>query len=236
MDAIDVLWITAGLGCDGDTVAMTAATQPSIEDLVLGAVPGVPRVALHNPVLAFQNGAEFLETFYRAAEGKLGPFILVVEGSIPNESNHAEGCWAGFGSDPATGQPISTCSWIDRLVPQAWAVMAIGTCSAYGGIHAMAGNPTGCMGLPDYLGWQWRSRANVPIVCIPGCPVQPDNFTQTLLYLLQQYAGLAQMIALDEVLRPRWLFAETAHARTATAAATTNRPISPRCSATARAS
>jgi homoserine acetyltransferase len=24
---IDVLWITAGLGCDGDTIAMTAATQ-----------------------------------------------------------------------------------------------------------------------------------------------------------------------------------------------------------------
>ena len=34
---IDVLWITAGLGCDGDTIAMTAATQPSIEDILLGA-------------------------------------------------------------------------------------------------------------------------------------------------------------------------------------------------------
>ena len=33
---IDILWITAGLGCDGDTIAMTAATQPSIEDIVLG--------------------------------------------------------------------------------------------------------------------------------------------------------------------------------------------------------
>jgi hypothetical protein len=29
---IDVLWITAGLGCDGDTIAMTAATQPSLEN------------------------------------------------------------------------------------------------------------------------------------------------------------------------------------------------------------
>ncbi len=29
---IDVLWMTAGLGCDGDTIAVTAATQPSIED------------------------------------------------------------------------------------------------------------------------------------------------------------------------------------------------------------
>ena len=28
-DMIDVLWITAGLGCDGDTIAMTAASQPA---------------------------------------------------------------------------------------------------------------------------------------------------------------------------------------------------------------
>lgn len=40
---IDVLWITAGLSCDGDSVSMTAATLPSIEDVVLGAIPGIPR-------------------------------------------------------------------------------------------------------------------------------------------------------------------------------------------------
>jgi hydrogenase small subunit len=75
----------------------------------------------------------------------------------------------------------------------------------------MAGNPTGCMGLPDYLGWGWRSSAGIPIVCIPGCPVQPDNFTETLLYLLNQAAGRAPMIPLDAMLRPTWLFAETVH-------------------------
>ena len=47
---IEVLWITAGLGCDGDTIAMTAATQPSIEDVILGALPWIPKVNLHNPV------------------------------------------------------------------------------------------------------------------------------------------------------------------------------------------
>ena len=40
---IDVLWVTAGLGCDGDTIAMTAATQPSIEDIVLGGIPWIPK-------------------------------------------------------------------------------------------------------------------------------------------------------------------------------------------------
>ncbi len=95
--------------------------------------------------------------------------------------------------------------WIDRLAPKALAVVGAGTCATYGGIHAMEGNPTGCMGLADYLGWDWRSKAGLPIVNVPGCPVQPDNFMETLLYLLYQVAGLAPMIPLDDQLRPTWL-------------------------------
>jgi hydrogenase small subunit len=209
--AIDILWLTAGLGCDGDTISVTAATQPSIEDILLGAMPGLPQVKLHNPVLAYEVGDDFLKDWHRAGEGKLDPFILVVEGSIPNETNKREGYWAAMGTDARTGQPIPTCDWIDRLAPKAWAVVAAGTCAAYGGIHAMAGNPTGCMGLADYLGGTWRSMAGIPIVNVPGCPVQPDNFTETLLYLLYQAAGRAPMIPLDEQLRPTWLFGQTVH-------------------------
>lgn len=208
---VHLIWITAGLGCDGDTVAMTAATNPSIEDLVLGGLPGIPRVHLHNPVLAYEVGDDFIRILERAAAGDLDPFILMVEGSIPDERNKAEGYWAAIGTDRATGQPITTCEWIDRLAPRAWAVMGAGTCATYGGIHAMAGNPTGCMGLPDDLGWEWKSSAGIPIVCLPGCPIQPDNFIETLLYLLRQATGHAPMIPLDELLRPRWLFAETVH-------------------------
>src|SRR3979411_2386620 len=82
---VHILWITAGLSCDGDTISITAATQPSIEDVILGAIPGLPKVHLHNPVLAFEVGDDFMKHFYLAAEGKLEPFVLVVEGSIPNE-------------------------------------------------------------------------------------------------------------------------------------------------------
>src|SRR5205085_7843941 len=113
---------------------------------------------------------------------------------------------AAMGNDPRSGQPITRNEWIDRLAPKAWAVVAAGTCATYGGIHAMAGNPTGCMGLADYLGGQWKSAAGIPIVNVPGCPVQPDNFIEALLYLLYQAAGLAPMIPLDEALRPTWLF------------------------------
>ena len=112
---LDILWITAGLGCDGDTIAMTAATQPSIEDLVLGAIPRIPEVTLHNPVLAYEVGDHFLDPFHRAAQGKLEPFLLVVEGSIPDETNKQAGYWAAMGTDPATGQPITTCEWLDAV-------------------------------------------------------------------------------------------------------------------------
>ncbi len=210
VDHIAILWLSAGLSCDGDTIAMTAATQPSIEELVLGALPWIPRVTLHNQFLSYQNGDEFVEAFRLGARDQLGAFLLVVEGSIPDETLSGDGYWATFGTDDA-GQPVPTCDWIDQLAPHAWAVVAAGTCATYGGIHAMQGNPTGCMGLPDYLGWEWKSRAGIPIVCVPGCPVQPDNMTETLLYLLHMAAGHAPMIPLDDVLRPTWLFGETVH-------------------------
>ena len=208
---MDILWLTAGLGCDGETVSLTAATQPGLEELISGALPWASSIKLHNPFFAYDVGEDFLAPFYRGAEGKLDPFLLVVEGSIPNENNKQEGYWASFGTDRVTGQPIPTCDWIDRLAPRAWAVVAVGTCATYGGIHAMEGNPTGAMGLPDYLGWQWKSTAGIPIVCVPGCPAQPDNMTETFLYLLHQWAGRAPMIPLDDSLRPTWLFGETVH-------------------------
>jgi hydrogenase small subunit len=208
---IDILWMTAGLGCDGDTIAVTAATQPSIEDLVSGTLPWIPKVNFHNSFLAYENGDEFVRYFREAAEGRRSPFIFVVEGSIPNEKNKEEGYWATFGTDATTGQPITTCDWIDQLAPKAWAVVAAGTCATYGGIHGMEGNPTGCMGLADYLGWQWKSQAGIPIVCVPGCPVQPDNFTEVLFYLLNMAAQRAPMIPLDDALRPTWLFGSTVH-------------------------
>ena len=208
---VHILWITAGLGCDGESVSITAATQPSIEDIVMGGLPGIPKVRFLNPFYSYENADEYIAYLEAAEKDKLNPFILVIEGSVPNEQIKDEGYWAGLGTDKQTGQPITTCEWIDRLAPKAWAVMAVGTCAAYGGIHAMAGNPTGAMGLPDYLGWDWKSRGDIPLVCIPGCPTQPDNLTETLLYLLYQAVERAPMITLDSELRPTWLFGETVH-------------------------
>jgi hydrogenase small subunit len=162
-------------------------------------------------VLAYETGEDYMKPFRKAAEGKLGPFVLVIEGSIPNEQINGDGYWTSFGNDLVTGEPITINQWIDMLAPKAWAVVAVGTCATYGGIHAMAGNPTGCMGLSDYLGWDFRSIADIPIVNVPGCPVQPDNFMETVTWLLMQAAGRAPMIPLDDKLRPTWLFGKTVH-------------------------
>jgi hydrogenase small subunit len=209
---VHILWMNGGLGCDGDSVALTAATQPSIEEIALGALPGLPPVAVHWPLIEYSlGGEEFMSWWWKAERGEIDPFVLVVEGSIPNESIKKEGYWAAFGNNPKTGQPMTTNEWIDRLAPKALAIMAVGTCATYGGIHAMAGNPTGAMGLPDYLGWNWKSKAGIPIVCVPGCPIHPDNLSETILYLLYMAAGVAPMIPLDEALRPTWLFGHTVH-------------------------
>jgi hydrogenase small subunit len=206
---VHVMWMTAGLGCDGDSVALTSATNPSIEDLLRGTLPGTPRIALYNAMIAFETGDEFVEAFERAATGKLEPFILVLEGAIPNEELSGEGHWAGFGVDQRTGQPITTNSWIDRLARRASAVVAVGTCAAYGGIPAMRGNPTGAMGLRDYLGHEWASQSGVPIINLPGCPVQPDSMTQLLLQLAHHVCGLEPLPELDEQGRPRAWFDRT---------------------------
>jgi hydrogenase small subunit len=206
---VHILWLTSGLGCDGDSVAMTGATSPSLEDLLHGVLPGMPRIAIYNSLLAFESGEEFMAPFWNAAAGRLDPFLLVLEGSVPNEQINGDGYWAALGVDPDTGDPIPTNAWIDRLAPRAAAVLALGTCAAYGGIPAMRGNATGAMGLRDYLGPDWVSRRGLPIVNLPGCPVQPDNITETLLHVALHLGGVQDMIELDGQGRPTYLFGRT---------------------------
>ena len=77
--------MTSGLGCDGDSVAMTSATSPSLEDLLFGLVPGAPPIVLYNAMLAYDSGEQFIALFERARPARLDPFVLVLEGSVPNE-------------------------------------------------------------------------------------------------------------------------------------------------------
>ena len=73
-----------------------------------------------------------------ASEGKLDPFVLVLEGSFPIDEkaggpkNSDYFCYIG----DENGKPISCVEWMRRLLPRAAAVVAVGNCASYGGLVA----------------------------------------------------------------------------------------------------
>ena len=86
-----VIWMTSGLGCDGDSVAMTSATNPSLEDIIRGIIPGMPRVVIHTPVLAYENGAEFLQAWYDAEARQARPVRADPRGLGPERGDQRRG-------------------------------------------------------------------------------------------------------------------------------------------------
>jgi hydrogenase small subunit len=172
---------------------------------------GVPKTVPHWPIRDDRRAAGYVQWLWKAAAGELDPFVLIVEGSLPSDDLKSASDWplvdteAG-GPNSVFDQEIRTTEWLDRLAPIATAVVAAGTCAAYGGLRPIAKHRGGVMGVPDYLGWSWKSKAGLPVVCVPGCPVQPENLSETLLYLLYHVSGQAPVVPLDENLRPAWLF------------------------------
>ncbi|MEO6595456.1 MAG: hydrogenase expression protein HypE [Planctomycetota bacterium] len=218
---VHVFWL-AGMSCDGCSIAVTGGTKPALEDLLAGTLPGLPKLILHHTVLAVETGAKFLEAYYRAWRGELdAPYVVVLEGSIPDEKLAANGggYWSALGveppegasHDPWTDQPIPVATWMARLAPGAAASIAIGTCATWGGVPAAIGNPTGSMGLMDFLGKDYRSGLGLPVVNIPGCSPVGDNFGETVVAVLLFLQGHGPLPEFDELGRPAWLFSETVH-------------------------
>ena len=217
LEAVHAFWF-AGMSCDGCSISVTGATSPSVESLLLGSHPGLPRLILHHPVLNLEAGPNYLYAHEKAVRGELGlPYVIILEGSISDETRaHAVGgYWSGQGEEPwgpgGATRTVTTAEWIARLAPGAAATIAIGTCATWGGVPAAHGNPTGAMGLMDFLGKDYVSALGVPVVNVPGCAPQGDNFTETaaaLLYFLQGFGPLPEF---DELGRPAWLFGETVH-------------------------
>ncbi len=50
--------------------------------------------------------------------------------------------------------------------------MSSGARPAQRGIHLLKGVRAGPKGLPDYLGAKWRPHADIPILCVSGCPAR----------------------------------------------------------------
>ncbi len=211
LEKIYLFWFV-GASCDGCTIALTGATQPSAEDLMGGTVPGLPRVEVVHTVVSVESGPEWVQNMIMAEKGELdAPFVICWEGSIMDETKSGTGYWMGLGEDPDTGRTITSLEWLTRLAPKAAAVIAVGTCATWGGIPAAEGNVTGAMGTMDYLGKDYRSAFGVPVINIPGCAPVGDNITETAAAVLLFLQGLAPLPEFDELGRPAWLFGETVH-------------------------
>ena len=213
---VHAFWVAGG-SCDGCSIAAVGATSPSVEELLRGVIPGVPKVVLHHPVLSVVAGEEFIKPFRLAAKGELGaPFVVICEGSIMDETiaGSTGGYWSGLGVDEDENgdpQPIPSSSWVSRMSKHAAAVVAVGTCATWGGIPAAAGNPTKAEGVMDFLGEDYRSALGLPVVNLPGCAPQGDNITETIAAVLLFLHGIGPLPEFDELGRPSWLFGETVH-------------------------
>jgi hydrogenase small subunit len=215
-----VFWLS-GMSCDGCSISMLGASNPPLEDLALDRAPDVPLIVMHPPMISEESGQELTAAYRSAAEGTLGaPYILVLEGSIPDDQALSAGYLAamGTGADMPMGarnrgsaQPARVTDWVIAMAPRAAATIAVGTCATWGGIPAAAGNITGSMGLMDFLGAGYKSARGIPVVNVPGCAPQGDNFTETLVALVRYLDGTRDLPAFDELGRPGWLFDQTVH-------------------------
>ena len=213
---VHAFWL-AGMSCDGCSIAAVGAQNPSVEQLLTAAIPGLPKVILHHPVLSVTAGKEFMKAHHLAKAGKLGaPYVVLYEGSVPDESIAGAfgGYWSAMGvekREDGSSQPIPTARWLKELAPGAAAVIAVGTCATWGGIPAAAGNVTNSMSVMDLLGKDYLSALGLPPINIPGCAPVGDNITETITAVLMFLAGVGPLPEFDELGRPAWMFKSTVH-------------------------
>jgi len=209
---IHVIWLP-GQACTGCTVSLLNASHPNLLDLLTGFIPQATGVTLdyHATIMA-PWGDEALKAVDAAERGELGPFVMILEGAIPDETiaKASGGYWCVIGEDE-DGKPITFSERIDKLAKHAAAIVCAGTCSSFGGIPAGNPNPTGAMGAMDYLGKNWKSALGIPIINVPGCPSHGEHLAEVLTYAVLAIRGFLPLPDLDDHNRPTFLFGHTAH-------------------------
>ncbi|MEN8128498.1 MAG: twin-arginine translocation signal domain-containing protein, partial [Planctomycetota bacterium] len=99
-------------------------------------------------------------------------YILVVEGAIPMGS---EGKFCDIGGHTTMKDAFTI------LGSNADLILAVGSCASFGGIPAAGSNPTGAVSVDSAMTALGISKT---LVNIPGCPMHPEWFVQTVVKLL----------------------------------------------------
>lgn len=191
-ERVPIIWIQA-LSCAGCSVSLMDRQYPDLLSLITGHFS----LNFHQTVMG-GTGDRALQVLAESVERERRDFILVVEGAVPAGSD--EFCSVGR----IDGRRIGAREWIEKLGRVARAVVAVGTCSSFGGIAAArprdgGDNPTGAAG----IGTLFTGRR---IIRVPGCPPHPDWMAGTLLHLV-----LNGMPKLDEYDRPLLYYGRTVH-------------------------
>ncbi len=193
----NVLWLQGG-ACSGNTMSFLNAEEPSVCDLITDFGINV----LWHPSLGLELGDQLQQLLWDCISGKIPLDILVFEGSVVNAPN-GTGNWNRFAHRPMK-------DWLQDLAAAASFVVAVGDCATWGGIPAMEPNPSDSKGLQflkrqagGALGSDYRSKAGLPVINIPGCPAHPDWITQILVAVA---TGRLGDITLDEFNRPQTFF------------------------------
>jgi NiFe hydrogenase small subunit HydA len=196
----NLLWIQA-VCCGGETASLLNSDHPHVQ----AALHSLDVVVLGHPYLHHQTQAKMDQVLDDCMEGKIHVDLLVVEGAtyltVPQSAS-----WT-------SRRPLT--EWVRTIARLADYTVAAGTCASFGGMMACGRNPLGATGLQYYrdekgglLGADYRSRAGLPIVNVPGCPAHPDWIIGTLWALR---ANRLTESDLDRFNRPRAFYGKLAH-------------------------
>jgi hydrogenase small subunit len=180
-----VIWLSMQ-ECTGCTESLTRSDSPTLEGLIFDVIS----LDYHHTLQgAAGYGAELSRE--QAMEENWGNYLVVVDGSIPLDN-------PGY----STIAGVSNIDMLKETVEGAAAVVAVGTCAAFGGIPNANPNPTGAVGVSEII-------KDKPIINISGCPPIPVAITG----VLAQYLTFGVLPDMDELGRPKAFFGQTIHDR-----------------------
>lgn len=193
-----LLWMQTG-ACSGDTMALLCAEHPALEALLEDHAIEL----LWQPSLSAGRG--FAAVLGDVLAGARPLDILCVEGSLVNgpDGSGLYDTWKGR----------AKAGIVRELAARARHVVAMGTCAAFGGVHAAPPNPADCSGLQfdrdrpgGLLGAAWRGGAGQPVINVAGCPAHPETMAKVLAMLA---SGMT--VELDALQRPAAFFGSLVH-------------------------
>jgi hydrogenase small subunit len=181
-----VIWLSFQ-ECTGCTESLTRSHAPTVEGLIFDHIS----LDYHHTLQA-AAGESAEQAREAAMKENFGKYILVVDGSIPLKEKGNYSAIAG----------ISNLEMLKEVAAGAAAIVAVGTCAAYGGLPMASPNPTGAVPVSDII-------KDKPIVNVPGCPPIPTVITGVLSHFLV-FGSLPE---LDQLGRPKVFYGQNIHDR-----------------------